>query len=131
MHIGYEIICTVLGFTFFPSNEYVGMTTGIFVCCLIYLNFERIHKGKSFGGLFFPCMFFFNLSTFTGVNKFENICMIIYATVGFVYIAGIITKKDNVKYFKWHESIYIIISAIAFIIIKIIFLLFTDTLIIQ
>lgn len=45
-HIGYAVLCILLGFTFFPSNEYVSMTVGIFVCCIIYLNYERVHKGK-------------------------------------------------------------------------------------
>lgn len=130
-HKGYDMLCILLGFTFFPSNEYVGMTVGIFACCLIYLNYMRIHKGNQIGSLTFPCLFFFNLSSFSGVNKFENICMIIYAAVGGVYIAGLSVQKDDNNYLEKHEQFCITTSAIVFISIKIIFLIFTDTLIIQ
>lgn len=130
-HLGYAILCILLGFAFFPSNEYVGMTVGVFICCIIHLNYIRIHKGKQFGSLIFPCLFFFNLCTFSGVNKFENICMIIYATVGCLYIAGLSVKKDDKESLAYHERFCIILSSIIFICIKTIFLLFTDTLIAQ
>ena len=127
----YEIFCILLGFTFFPSNEYVGMTVGAFVCCVIYMNYERVHKGRPPGGLIFPCLFFFNLSSFSGVSKFENICMLMYASVGSIYIAGLAIKKDNKDFLMKHEKFCILVSALIFISIKIIFLLFTDNLIIQ
>lgn len=130
-HIGYAVLCILLGFTFFPSNEYVGMTVGIFVCCIIYLNYERVHKGKQFGGVIFPCLFFFNLCSFSGVNKFENLCMVIYAIVGCVYIWGLSIKRDDKEFLIHHEKFCIVLSSILFICLKIIFLLFTGTLIAQ
>lgn len=130
--IGYEIILILMGFAFFPANEYVGIITGVFVCCVIYLNCIRTQHGKQFGGLLFPSIFFFNLTSFSGVNIYENLMMVIYAIVGGIYIIGFVNEKENnnTDFLKKWENLCIIISAIVFVIIKIIFLFLTDNLLI-
>lgn len=92
----YEMLFIIMGFIFFPDNEYVRVTMGAFVCCVIGLNYRRISSGKEFGGLLFPSLFFFNLTTFSGINKFENIMMLAYSVVGELYLVGLIDEKDDV-----------------------------------
>lgn len=130
---GYEILLILVGFIIFPDNKYVGMTIGAFVCCMIGLNYKRICKGKPFGGLIFPSIFFFNLTTFSGVNTFENIIMIVYASVGGLYLVGLIDDKEDIdKFFLIRrERLCLIISAISFVTYKFVFLFFTNTLLVQ
>lgn len=123
-----EMALIFLGFMLYPANKYVDIVLGGFVCCLIFLNYARVRKGNLSDGLIFPSLFFFNIVSFTGVNKFENICMVVYASVGVLYIAGLADKKSDTEFRARHEKLCIITSSVIFVVIKFVFLLFTDTL---
>lgn len=121
--IGYEMVFIIMGFIFFPDNEYVRVTIGAFVCCVIGLNYKRISIGKKFGGLLFPSLFFFNLTTFSGSNKFENILMLAYSLVGGLYLVGLIDEKDDVDtdFLVNRTRFCLVLSFIMFLMSKLIF----------